>query len=211
MIETIENAFQGGVVGVCTLIALATALKKRDRSWAMLFFFYADYLFGNLFWQICLLYFGKTPRITIVSDLSWYAAFLFLYLLMKMEGDKLERRTVGIGKIAPYAAFLFSFGMAVFFMQIGGYVSNLIYAVFAGLMIYQALNGLFLSENIRQKRRLSFLCTVALLFMIFEYGSSVASCFWNSPVAKNLYYVSDLLMTLTFPLFMLALKREVES
>ena len=101
--------------------------------------------------------------------------------------------------------------MAVFFMQIGGYVSNLIYAVFAGLMIYQALNGLFLSENIRQKRRLSFLCTVALLFMIFEYGSSVASCFWNSPVAKNLYYVSDLLMTLTFPLFMLALKREVES
>nr|MCR5282328.1 hypothetical protein [Lachnospiraceae bacterium] len=146
MIESLENAFQVLVLIICCSVCLLQAIRRRDRSLTLLFFYYGSYLMGDLYWQICLFYFGETPDVKWVSDMSWYGAFLFLYLLVKLE----EKNTFGDATIPiklrlepaalwPYLAFVFTFGMGLFYMQLGDVISNIVYAIILGMTISRCL------------------------------------------------------------------------
>ena len=202
MFETLENLLQLIILGICAAVSLLSALKRRERSHMLLFFFYLSYLLGDLYWQVCLFYFDETPRISVVSDLSWYAAYLFLYLLIMTEGGNKHKN----GRLAACAAKAFPVLMALFYMQWGEVLSNIIYALIMGLLFSRITGVLFSKTGKTGGRRLRRLCLTAMIFCLAEYASWTSSCFWDVDALRYTYYAGDLLMTLCFPFFIAALK-----
>ena len=82
MIESIENALQIGALIICAVVSLYPTITRKSREWMILFFFYGSFLLGDIYWLVCLIFFGDTPKISVVSDLSWYAMYIFLYMLL---------------------------------------------------------------------------------------------------------------------------------
>ena len=201
MIERYDNAIQIAVLAVCAVIAIYRAVKYRSRSWTLLFFYYGSCLLGDVYWTVCLLFYDTTPQISVVADLSWYAAYIFLYLLLRHTSPPEEfAGTKPISWLGP----VFAFGMAVFFMLRGEIISNLIYAGLIGLLLFAAI------QRIPEKRKpghSSFLPVVILIFCLLEYSLWTASCFWDETVLLHPYYVCDILLTVSFLFFIPATKK----
>ena len=205
MIESIENALQIVILLTCAVVAVQRAFKYRSRTWTLLFFFYGSWLLGDSYWLICLICYDKTPQISVVSDLSWYAGSIFLYLLLSRlapYGKKPGRR------ILPWAGFVFSFSMAVFFMLRGEIISNLIYASCMGLLLFVSLRVLTDGEVHRKQR---FLAAVVLSTCLVIYCMWISSCFWVSDTLANPYYGFDFLLSTCFLFFIPATKKAVEQ
>ena len=201
MIESIDNGIQIAVLVVCVIVATFKAARYRSRSWTLLAFFYASWLLGDIYWTVCLLFYDKTPEISVVSDLSWYASYIFLYMLLRHVSppEELTRK-----RILPLLGPVFSLGMALFFMQRGEILSNLIYAGLMGLLLYSAIRRL-------AERRNRFLPALILILCLLEYALWTASCFWNDELLLHPYYWFDFLLTVSFPLFLPAVRREVAA
>ena len=205
MIERYENALQIAVLAICVIVAVYRAVRYRSRSWTLLSFFYGSCLLGDVYWLVCLLFYGDTPQISIVSDLSWYAAYIFLYLLFRQTAPPEELKDANtVSWLGP----VFALGMAVFFMHWGEIVSNLIYAVLMGLLLYAAVRRL--ADKSRPGRH-SFLPAMILIFCLLEYSLWTASCFWDETVLVHPYYVFDMLLTVSFLFFIPATKKAVAA
>lgn len=205
MIENSENAIQFVVLLACVFVAMYRAIKARDKAWMLLTFFYVSWAMGVFYWLLCLFFFGSVPQISVVSDLSWYAAFLFLYLLVTQVAPDGE----GDGK-SPVAWLgpVFTLGMAVFYMQWGKVLSNLLYAATMGLLLFAALQRLWQERHGGRSR---FLCTLILIFCLLEHGLWTSSCFWEGDALFNPYYWFDFMVTACFPIFIPATKRAVAA
>ncbi len=205
MIEQIENTLQIAVLLVCVAVALALALRLRSRPWILLALFFGSWLMGDIYWLVCLIFFGSTPSVSIVADLSWYASYMFLFLLLQLVVP-LE---TGRGKrILPWIGPLFAAGMAVFFMQWGEIVGTLICAVLMAMLFYAAIDRLASRDVSGAGRLLSLL---ALLFCVLEYGLWVASCYWLTDTLAHPYYWFDLTLTVLFPFFLPVTKKAVAA
>jgi len=205
MIESYENALQIAVLLVCVGIALVRAIAGRSRTWTLLSFFYGSWALGDIFWTVCLIFFGETPQISLVADLSWYASYIFLYLLLRHVAPPTSPLAQ---RLLPWLGPVFTAGMALFFMMRGEVFSNLIYAALMGLLLFSAIHRLVDGRrNIRQ----GFLCVLIIAFCLLEYGLWVSSCFWTDPEPLNPYYWFDLLLTVCFPFFLAATRRAVAS
>ena len=136
MIESIENALQIIVLLICSGIALYRAIANHSQTWVLAFLFFGSWLLGDIYWLVCLLFYGQTPQISIVSDLSWYGSYIFLYLLLYHSSapDKDSRK-----HRLPWLGPVFAAGMAVFFITQGELLSNLIYASLMGLLLFSAV------------------------------------------------------------------------
>ncbi|MBQ1318576.1 MAG: hypothetical protein IIY47_02935 [Solobacterium sp.] len=203
MIESIENALQIIVLLICSGIALYRAIANHSQTWVLAFLFFGSWLLGDIYWLVCLLFYGQTPQISIVSDLSWYGSYIFLYLLLYHSSapDKDSRK-----HRLPWLGPVFAAGMAVFFITQGELLSNLIYASLMGLLLFAAL-----SRKIDRKRyqNQQFLSGMILLFCLLEYGLWTASCFWKTDTLSNPYYWFDFLLTVSFVFFLPAIKKAV--
>lgn len=210
MIETFINLVQVVVLTICAGISLYTAFRKHSRTWTILFFFYGTYLLGDIYWQICLFYYGSTPEISVVSDLSWYAAYLFIYLLLSTQVGKDKPVQRNRKRYVAFIGPVFTVLMAVFYMNWGEIASNIVYAVIMGAVLYTAISCL-LNAKCEQdsKYNIKALSNVSIVIVLLEYGDWTFSCFWDIPVMQYAYYASDFLMTLSFPLFFAAMKKEV--
>ena len=194
ILESLVNALQIAILSICCIFTLVKMLSIRGKSWILLFFFYGSFLLGDLYWQVCLIFYGDKPQIAVVSDLSWYAAYLFLFLLLRTawESEKTD-------SFIPYLALIFTAGMAAFYIREGNIISNIIYAALMGLLLFTVVNGL-LHKN-EGEEHFSPLYLTVLIFCFFEYAMWTASCFWERAVFRHAYYVFDLLLTLCFPCF----------
>ena len=201
MIEQIDNGIQIAVLAICVIAAIFKAAKYRSRSWTLLAFFYASWLLGDIYWTVCLLFYDKTPEISVVSDLSWYASYIFLYLLLRHNSPP---EALAGKKITPWLGPVFAALMALFFMQRGEIISNLIYAGLMGLLLYSTICRL--AE--RQSRTLPALI---LILCLLEYALWTASCFWNDELLLHPYYWFDFLLTVSFPFLLPAVRREVAA
>jgi len=203
MIESIENALQIIVLLICSGIALYRAIANHSQTWVLAFLFFGSWLLGDIYWLVCLLFYGQTPQISIVSDLSWYGSYIFLYLLLYHSSapDKDSRK-----HRLPWLGPVFAAGMAVFFITQGELLSNLIYASLMGLLLFAAL-----SRKIDRKRyqNQQLLSGMILLFCLLEYGLWTASCFWKTDTLSNPYYWFDFLLTVSFVFFLPAIKKAV--
>lgn len=203
MIESIENALQIIVLLICSGIALYRAIANHSQTWVLAFLFFGSWLLGDIYWLVCLLFYGQTPQISIVSDLSWYGSYIFLYLLLYHSSapDKDSRK-----HRLPWLGPVFAAGMAVFFITQGELLSNLIYASLMGLLLFAALNR---QINRKQYQNQQLLSGMILLFCLLEYGLWTASCFWKTDTLSNPYYWFDFLLTLSFVFFLPAIKKAV--
>ena len=153
---------------------------------------------GDIYWLVCLVFFGRTPQISVVSDLSWYASLIFLYMLLRHvappEGAR-ERRFL------PWLGPLFALGMAAFFMQWGEITSNLIYASLMALLLFSVIRRLLDRQKYAAQRPL---CVMILMLCLLEYVLWTASCFFKGDGPENPYYWFDFLLTVSFPFILRA-------
>ena len=198
MIERIENALQIGTLVVCAAIALYRIVKRRGEAWTLLSFFYGSWLLGDIYWLACLVFYDGTPQISAVSDLSWYASYIFLYLLLRHTAP--PEKPFG-AKVLPWLGPVFTAGMGVFFMLRGEIAANLVYAGLMGFLLYAAIRRLM-------ERRSVYLSVLILVFCLLEYALWTASCFWNDEIVLHPYYWFDFLLTVSFPFFLPATERD---
>ncbi len=206
MIETLDNALQLSVGGICVLLAAGKIIASRKRKWTLLLLFYSGFFLGNLYWFLYLLFYQRTPQYYI-ADLSWWAGYLFLILLLKeTETNKSAGRS-----LLPWLGPAFTAGMCMFFIQRGEYISNIIYAVFLGVLLWNAIRGLLKSDAEKRRSKNTVLCGVTLFFCAMEYAEWTASCFWVGDTLKNPYFWFDTLLTVCFPLFLPAVRKAAEE
>ena len=205
MIESLENTLQIVVLVICAGISLYRAVAGQSRLWTIAVFFFGSWLLGDIYWLACLLFYDSTPQISIISDLSWYASYIFLYLLLirtaPLEAGMHKRFIVWIG---PVLAAL----LAIFFMQWGEVLSNLIYASLMGLLMYAAIGRM---ANKGFYRKQFFLTVLILIFCLLEYGLWISSCFWHTETLANPYYWFDFLLTASFLIFLRAIRKAVSE
>ena len=211
IIESLENALQIAVLGICGIFSLVRMHSVREKSYLLLFAFYGSFLLGDLYWQVCLLCLGDIPRISIVSDLSWCAALLFLYLLLRAAGEAEvsdgAAAAFSVNKGLPWLAPVFTAAMAVFFIQNGKIVSNIVYAVLMGILLYTAVKGLLRTETGKGGFRLLYL--TVFIFCLLEYALWTVSCFWERVAFRYVYFCIDIMITLSFPFYLKIIKRKV--
>ena len=208
MIETLENLLQIVVLLTCSGVSLYRAVKYHSRTWLLALFFFGSWALGDIYWIICLIFYAATPQISIVSDLSWYAAGLFLYLILIRTYPPEDIVTEGGRSLIPWIGPAFAIAMAVFYMQWGEILSNTIYAGLMGLLLYASLSRLTDRDHRPGKR---FLPAVILMSCLTEYALWTSSCFWSSDTFSNPYYWFDLILTLTFLLFIPAIRKAVTA
>ncbi len=80
MIELIDNSLQITVLTVCAALSVYLAVRHGSRTWTLLSFFYGSWLLGDVYWLSCLIFYDRTPQISLVSDLSWYAALSLIHI-----------------------------------------------------------------------------------------------------------------------------------
>nr|MCR5282653.1 hypothetical protein [Lachnospiraceae bacterium] len=117
----------------------------------------------------------------------------------------------------PYLAFVFTFGMGLFYMQLGDVISNIVYAIILGMTISRCLFAFARipgreTADIHRIRRLRQTALVILLFCTLEYIMWTASCFGDSTKAPEIiYYIADSMLSLSFPLALAGLCRKMRK
>ncbi len=207
MSEIIENGIQLLMTGICTVFAACFALRSERREWVLLSLFSASFFLGDLYWLLFLVFLGDTPNNSIIPDMSWYASLLFLYLLLRHAG---EGKQSGRSK-ALWAVPVFTASMCIFYMQYGGYVSNLIYAVLFSLILWRALSGLTAVRAEQEGKSDSALYRTAVFFCAVMYTMWTLSCFFEGNTFANPYFWFDTMLSLTFLLFIPAVRKAVEG
>ena len=206
MIETIENLLQLLILLICTGISLSWAIRERGGTAILLFFFYASFALADLYWLLYLVFYEKSPVIFYVSDLSWYASYLFLYMLVQQMADPEEQK---FRLTALWALPAFCIVMCLFYMQWGDYLSNAICAVLMSLLLCHSVRGLVYMRSHPQAAANRPLYIAILVFCMLEYGVWTTSCFWVGDTWKNPYFIFDCLMTVYKPFLLYSYKKAV--
>ncbi len=214
------NAIQIVITGICSGISLSRSVRTGSKAWLLLTLFFSSFFFGDLYWQLYLLFYGKTPPYSFAPELNWYSAYLFLFLLLAhmQKNRDMQRldRTVEKGKIkgTPFMFLipLFTFGMCIFYMTRGSYIGNLITAVLMTLILWYSVRGLVQSNAIGDATgKINSFYVVTILFCLAEYALWTSSCFWMGDTIRNPYFWFDFLLSIMLFLFPAALSKEVQG
>lgn len=218
MTELIINAIQIAALQVGALIALVRAIRQKSKEWTLLALFFGSGMMGDLYWMFCLFFYGRTPQITLVSDLNWFASYLLLYLLLRQAAPP---KQAGEKRLLPWLGFVFALGMASLYFSLYVYWSvalgehyvlwakaliNLSYGMVMGLLLFSVIRRLMDARVYRAQR---FLCVAILILCLVEYSLWTSSCFYWSDTLANPYFWFDNLLTVSFLLFLPATRKAV--
>ena len=206
MIESYENALQIAVLLVCLCFSVVRAARTREKAWILLSFLYGVLLLGDLYWEAYLIFLGVTPSF-YVSEFSWYASYLFLFLLLRqtMPPEAWRKRSA-----LPWIGPVFAVGMCAFYMQWGDVAGNLICALLMGLLLFHSILGLLWLRESQDKRQRR-LCSAVLFLCAMEYLTWTLSCYFRDNSFANPYYWSDLLLSLSFALLLPGVRKAVAA
>lgn len=204
MIEAIDSSLQVLTLMVCVSVSVFRAMKYGSRSWTMLSFFFGTLLMGDVYWTVYLIFIERSPQISVAADMSWYAAYIFLYLLMR---HILPPEEVSGKRPLALLGPALSIGMGAVFMMWGEIINNIVYAGLMGLLMYSAI--IRLSDGTLEKKA-HILPSAVLAFCLIEYALWISSLFWNEEALFHPYYIFDLIFTASFPFILYATKKAVE-
>ena len=71
MIEIIENAIQLITTGICTVVAVRKGVLEQNRAWIVLALASGVFFLGDLYWELFLVLYGRTPAYSYIPYLSW--------------------------------------------------------------------------------------------------------------------------------------------
>ena len=210
MFSFIENGIQLAVTCGCAVIAFYYGVLHKDRMWVLLALFYAIFFLGDLYWMLYIVFYNNATPVFYVSDYSWYASYLFLLMLLIQINIKNSKDYVFRLRPAFLLIPAFTIGMGVFYMLRGDILSNLVAIVLMTGLIWHAVYGLtYLQEHPEQGTSRRMLFIVTLLFCFSEYAMWTSSCFWMGETIFNVYYWFDILLSVSFVLFLPAMRRVV--
>ncbi len=204
LIEKIDNGFQLLSLGICLALSLYRAFSSRNQIWGLLAMFYGAATLGNLYWFLYMVLFEQTPYYSFISDYCWVSGFLFLLLLMlQIRKSEWEWKRSFVSILIP----VFTFGMALFYMQWGDYLTNIFYAACMSFLLNSSIQGIKLAEK-KTGRYYLFLCV--LMYCAIEY------CLWTSSCIPGdtydvLYYMFDVILTLIQIQFYPAVRRLIRD
>lgn len=207
-IEIIENTLQLSLLAVCAVLAGTYAFRNRDMNAGILTMFFGSYVLGDTYWLLYRIFRGFTPYVFYVSDLSWYAAYLFLFLLLQRLAPEEERKTFSVIWVLPG---IFTGLMAAFYMQWGDIFGNLVTAVLMFLLLLYPIRGLMYISGHPEARSRRMLYIAVLVFVAFEYLTWTASCFFSGDTLANPYYWLDFMITPCAILLLPAYRKAVEA
>ena len=215
MIETIENAFQLALIAVCLTLAVIYTVREKPRNGTLLVMFYGSYLLGDLYWLLYLLFYGDNPSIFYIPDLSWYAAYGFLYLILQRLSTKEERK---ISCPLAWLALLFTGGMGIYYIiwyidngYNDGYISTVVSAILMSLLLFHSVRGLVYIRTHPEALRRRMLYIVTVVFVVLEHALWTASCIWSEDTLANPYYWFDVMMTVNLAFFLPAFRKAVSE
>ncbi len=187
-IERIDNSLQLLCLGICLVFAVYQALISNKRIWMIATMYYGINFLAVLYWVLYLVFYGATPSFSFISDFCWFSAYLFLLLLLMTA---MESKTKHNSSKALRFVSVFPFGMSLFYMKWGKYLTNLAYAGIMSFLLYHAIRGMLSSKKTSGAYHLS---RSVLIYCVIEYCLWTASCF-ESPVLYYSYYLFDFLFT----------------
>ncbi len=207
MIEIIENIFQLIVTGSCGIYGIYKFITVNHKEWLLAGMFSFAFFSGDVYWALYILFYGDSPRISYVSEFSWYASYIFLIMLIQITGTpeqrKLKHRAL---RLVP----VFVVGMCIYFMTMGDYVSNLITAVLMGLLMHYSLQGIIYNKSDKSSRKYIF--QTAFAFCVIEYILWILSALWiGGDTVLNPYYWCDILLSINILMVTLAVRKAVKE
>lgn len=209
MIEAFDNGVQLFMTGLCTASSLVHGARFRERAWILLGLFSGIFFLGDLYWLLFLLFYDQTPPAFYISDFSWDASYLFLMVLLlylRQEAGLFGRTNVN--RMLFFAILAFTVGMSVFYMMRGDIISNLVTAFLMSGLIWHSVDGLVSMRGEPEERTCrKYMYYTTLLFCFAEYGLWTSSCFWMGDTLANVYFWFDMLLSVTFLLFVFALRK----
>ena len=211
MTEILENAFQLLTTGICMGISLRKGALLQNRAWVILALASGVFFLGDLYWELFLILYGRTPS-SYIPYLSWYASYLFLLLLLFELREKRWNRRYRVLWLAP----VFTVGMCLFYLQWGDWLGNVITAVFMCLLLWFSGEGLLslLAGKKADPERDSgkaWIFAEVFLFCLMEYAAWTASCFGTYDSFAHPYFWFDTMLSLIFLLFPMALGKAVKG
>ena len=149
MIELIDNSINLAAAAICTVVAVIYMVRTNKRAWVLLTLSAGVFFLGDLYWQLYLLFYGATPTYSYISDVSWYAASLFLFILLTeiraMHGKWYYSHILWIIPV-------FTVGMAIFFLRWGDLIGNIISVVVRTALLWNALGGLLATRTVEEEK-----------------------------------------------------------
>ena len=193
MIEMAENLIQLLVLIFCFGMTCYQYTRRSSRVWLLLSLYYLTMLMGQLYWELMLILLHRSAMLDYVSESTWFAAYLFLFLLAR---QLLPKGTVPVKSFALWIGPVFTACMALFFMQWGRVASNISTAVAMGLILLNATQGLLMTRGRPARQYPVKRCFQAVLgICIAEYALWTSSCFWSGDSLANPYYWLDLILS----------------
>ncbi|MEF9864715.1 MAG: histidine kinase [Christensenellaceae bacterium] len=209
MIEIIDNAIQLFITTSCAIWVGTLAAKRKSQSYFILACFYGTFALGLLFWLSYLAIMTYTPKIFYVSDLSWFASFLFLLLLDITLATPDERNykpifACVIAAIPTVTTICFLFGGDVF--------GTLLWCPLLIACTYNSTRGFLYARKQTDVGRNRQWIHLAILFFIFtEFTLWTLSNFFKSTTIENPYFWCDFVLSAALFLLMPAMKKAVDA
>ena len=190
MVEVVDNAIQLIVLVACFAASVTWAVRKRDRMWVTISFFFGCSFFSTAYWTGYLIAFGQSPRFAFGPYLGWVAAYIFLMILL-VELDS-RHPVVPVVRVA-WAVPVACVPACVLFCQYGNILFNLVDCALIGAIGYFSARGLAVS-SLRGFASGWALHAAILCYAVVELALWTASCFWGAETLSP-YVVADLAFT----------------
>ena len=143
----------------------------------------------------------KVPQVFYVAEISWIAAYLF-YLSVSLVQKDIQMKGCNM---AVVCALVYTVISVAFKIMGPSPVTTIAFAVTVGTIAYRSVWGL--CQNSSGK----LLDVLFLLMLTFQLGVYIVSVFIKDYTRFNLYFLVDILLTLTMTALFPALKREVRG
>ena len=207
MVELTVNSVLLFVELACCMAAAVYTIRGSYRTFGLLTMFYGVSAMGSLYWVLFQFFYDHTPNVFYVSDISWYASYLFLWHLIHHLSTEEER---GFRHPLMYAVPVIPAGFCVFYFRWGDYVGNVISALLMGLLMYHSVRGLLYIRKEGKGKNRRMLYTVVLAFCVLEYCVWTSSCFWGGDTLANSYFWFDIMVYLCMTLFLPGTRKAVK-
>ncbi|MEG2054595.1 MAG: hypothetical protein RR052_06605, partial [Oscillospiraceae bacterium] len=205
MIEILDNAIQLCVTTGCAIWACTIALRRKSQSYFLLSGFYGTFALGLLFWLAYLTIMTYTPKIFYVSDLSWFASFLFLFLLTVTLATPQERN---FKPIAPWFVAAIPAVITICFLFLGDVFGTLLWCPLLTVCTYHATKGFLYARKQSDESHRKQWVYLAILFVVFsEFTLWTLSYIFKSSSIENPYFWCDFVLSTALFLIMPAMKK----
>ena len=199
--ELIDNLFQVLVLTGMSVASFVLSFRRRSRACLILAFGYASFMMGTLYYLLHLVIRGYVPQIFYVAECSWMAAYFFFLSLEILYWEHLRPR-FSLPALLPS---LIAVGAVMKFQVFGPspLMSGALAFTFGGL-VYLCLSALREEKHLCPYE-LSLLCLIVLQIILY-----VVSSYIHDYTRFNLYYVVDILLTMTMVSFLPHILRQEE-